>query len=279
MNKFFLKVVIILTLIVFIQVIFGNVTYIFASDKNQSPSKVKITSVCVDNCKATIKWKKVNNADGYVIYMSNSKKGKYKKIKTIKSKNITKYTKNNLNEANEYYFKIKAYKNINGKKIYSNSFSNIKSGGGILATKVLTASKSTIDRNINLKIASSKIDGIILKPGQTFKWSKVIGNMTESMGYRKAIAYVNGGNRLSAGGGVCQVSTTLYQCAKQANLKITERHEHGKEVTYIESGEDATVTYGLRDLAFKNNTKYTIKIRAFAEGNSTMCQFFKISEK
>ena len=81
---------------------------------------------------------------------------------------------------------------------------------------------------------------------------------------------------MSVGGGICQISTNLYQCAKKANMKIIERHTHGKEVTYIKSGEDATVTYGLRNLIFQNIYKYPIKINVTTYENVTICKFYKI---
>lgn len=243
-----------------------------------TPSKTKIKSLTVYNGEASIKWNRVKYADGYIIYMSQSKNKNYKKIKTINSSSKLSYTKKGLNKNKEYYFKIKAFSYVGSKKITCPTYSNIRSGGGLLISEKLTASNSTIDRNINLKIASDRINGITLKPGQKFKWSHVIGILTEAQGYRKAIAYVNGDNVLSVGGGVCQVSSTLYQCAKNSGMKIIERHEHGKPVTYIESGEDATVTYGLRDFIFENNTSYTIKIFASTQGSSTICRFYKISD-
>ena len=145
------------------------------------PAKPKVTKVCVDNDKAVIKWKKVKYATGYTVYMSNKKNGKYKAIKQIKNAKTLSYTKKGLNNKKEYFFKIKAYYKTKSKKIYS-TYSNIRSGGGLLASKVLTATNSPEDRNINLMIASSKINGIILKPNQKFYWSKVVRNANRSTG-------------------------------------------------------------------------------------------------
>ena len=268
-SKIFVVVITILLLLL-------QSSYIYAG-ANKLPQKTKITKVTVDNGKAIIQWKRVKNVDGYSVYMSKSKNGKYTKIKNIYGNKTVKYTKKGLDNSKEYYFKVKTFIIKNNKKIYSSS-SNKKSGGGLLASKMLTSSSNSSNRNVNLAIASNRINGIILKPGQKFKWSQIVGILSEAQGYRKAIAYVNGNNVLSIGGGVCQVSTTLYQCAKNTRMKIIERHEHGKAVTYIESGEDATVTYGLRDFIFKNNKPYAIKIVAGAYQNSTICQFYKIGD-
>lgn len=250
--------------------------YIFAATTKEPP-KTKLTKVTVDNSKAIIKWKKVKKVDGYSIYMSNSKNGKYKKIKNIYGNKNTKYTKKGLKYGKEYYFKIKTFRLIKNKKVYSKA-SNKKSAGGVIASKVLTSTSNNENRNINLKISSKRINGIILKPGQKFKWSKIVGRLTEASGYRKAIAYFNGNDILSVGGGVCQVSTNLYQCVKRAKMKVIERHEHGKEVTYIQSGEDATVSQGYKDFVFKNNKSYSIKIVADSYENSTICRFYKIGD-
>ncbi len=90
------------------------------------PQKLKITKIKSGNKKATIKWKKASGASGYQIYMSTSKNGKYKKVKTIKNAKTVSYTKKSLKNGQKYYFKVRAYKTVNGQKIYG-SYSNPKS--------------------------------------------------------------------------------------------------------------------------------------------------------
>lgn len=262
--------------LVIIQLVFILNTSTFAVSKKQ-PQQTKITKVTVDNGKAIVKWKKVKGVDGYSLYMSNSKNGKYTKIKNIYGNKNIKYTKKGIDESKEYYFKVKTFIIVNNKKIYSTS-SNKRSGGGIVASKILTSTSNLVNRNINLKISSRAINGIIVKPGKKFVWSKVIGELSEAKGYKKAIAYVGESDTMSVGGGVCQVSTNLYQCAKQSKMKIVERHEHGRPVTYIKMGEDATVSQGQKDFIFKNNKSYAIKIVADAYENMTICKFNKIGD-
>lgn len=262
--------------LVIIQLVFILNTSTFAVSKKQ-PQQTKITKVTVDNGKAIIKWKKVKGVDGYSLYISNSKNGKYTKIKNIYGYKNIKYTKKGIDESKEYYFKVKTFIMVNNKKVYSVS-SNKRSGGGIIASKILTSTSNLANRNINLKISSRAIDGIIVKPGKKIVWSNVIGELSEAKGYKKAIAYLGENNTLSVGGGVCQVSTNLYQCAKQSKMKIIERHEHGRPVTYIKMGEDATVSQGQKDFIFKNNKSYAIKIVADAYENTTMCKFYKVGD-
>ena len=93
------------------------------STKTSTP---KISKISSKSKKATLSWKKVSGASGYEVYMATSKKGKYKKVKTITSGKTVKYTKSSLKKKKTYYFKIRAYKKVSGKKIYS-SYSSIKS--------------------------------------------------------------------------------------------------------------------------------------------------------
>ena len=241
----------------------------------QRPNKPELLSVNLNNNVVTLKWQQVQNVDGYKIYMSTSKNGNYTKIKTIQSGKRTYYNRDGFSEDKEYYFKVKAFITNKEERVLSQA-SNIKSVGGVIAKINLTSTSNDFDRNINLAVACKKVDQTILNKGQNFRWSKVVGNPTILQGYRKGIAYANGNNVLAVGGGICQVSTALYQCAKQANMKIIERHEHGKDITYIEQGEDATVEYGRFDLAFKNKTGYKIKIRSYSDKNTVICQFYKI---
>ncbi len=273
MRKFLFRIFVVI--IVILLLLLQN-QYIFASIVKE-PKRTKITKVMIDNGKAIIKWKKIKGVDGYCIYMSEHKNGSYKKIKNIYGNKTTKYTKKGLDYSKEYYFKIKTFIIVKNRKIYSKT-SNIKSAGGIIASKTLTSTSNSENRNVNLRIASKKINGIILKPGQKFIWSNVVGRLTEASGYRKSIAYVNGNNVLSFGGGVCQVSTNLYQCVKQAGMKVIERHKHGKDITYIDNGEDATVSQGHKDFIFKNNKSYAIKIIADSYKNITICRFYKIGD-
>lgn len=273
--KKFLKIIIVF---IFIEILLVEANNVVATTTKPNLPAPNLTYVSINDGIATLKWEKVKGADGYAIYMSKCKNGRYTKKFIIKDSNCVTYKIKGLKQSTEYFFKIRPFVNIDNKRVYSNKYSNIRSGGGLLISKKLTAVSSTYARNVNLKIASNKINGTILKPGQNFNWWKVLGPLSESKGYQKAIAYVNGNNILSVGGGICQVSTNVYQCAKASGMKIIERHEHGKAVTYIQSGEDATVTYGFRNLIFKNTYPYAIKILAGSQENSTFCQFYKIGD-
>ena len=242
-----------------------------------APKKAKIKSVKIDDSgsKITIKWRKDDKASGYKVYMAEKKNGKYKRIKTITSKKTTEYTKKGLDIKKDYYFKVRAYKNIDGEKVCK-KYSEPKTAHKLLSKISLTAKGSGSNRNYNLKKASGIISGKVLKPGQSFNWFKDMGPASAARGFKQASVFSNGKVVKGYGGGVCQVSTTLYQAAKKAGLKIVERHKHSKPVTYTKWGKDATVSYGVQNLIIKNNKDYTIKIIASADGATTTCKLYKI---
>lgn len=126
-------------------------------------------------------------------------------------------------------------------------------------------SHSPDNRNDNIRLAFSKINGYVLQPGKTFSFNKVVGNRTTKNGFKTAIEYVYGEHVEGVGGGVCQASTTVFQAAICAGLKITERYAHSDSVSYADYGTDATVsdTKGHeKNLKFVNTTDYPIYIKA-----------------
>lgn len=120
--------------------------------------------------------------------------------------------------------------------------------------------ESNINRSTNIKLASEKIDGTILMPGETFSYNKTVGKRTEKAGYKEAGVYMNGKVVDGIGGGICQVSSTLYNAVLEANLEIVERKNHHFITSYVPVSKDATVSYGTIDFKFKNTRSYPIKI-------------------
>lgn len=245
-----------------------------------APKKAYIKSVFFNSkfTKATIEWKKDNLASGYAVFMSDKKDGKYKRIKKIKNKKITSYTVKNLDPDTMYYFKVCSFKMVNDKIVYSPKESKPKSNTGKLAKISLVSYSSGKNRNFNLKKASKLIDGTILKPGDVFNWFKVVGPASQARGYKKASVFVNKKTVPGYGGGVCQVSTTVYQAALDSGLKILERHQHSKPVSYTSKDRDATVTYGVHNLRFKNNKKYSIKIVTYSKEGRTTCEMYRVED-
>lgn len=140
--------------------------------------------------------------------------------------------------------------------------------GDKLATKTTSLSGSSYNRINNVKLASQHIDGVILEPGDSFSYNQTVGQRTKANGFLEAGAYANGQVVQEVGGGICQVSSTLYYCTLISNLKITARTNHYFTVGYIEPGMDATVSWGAPDFQFKNNRTFPIKLRAYVSNGS-----------
>lgn len=131
-----------------------------------------------------------------------------------------------------------------------------------------TDTQNNINRGINIGLAANSIDGTILLPGEEFSFNEIVGPRTPERGYKIAHVYVQGQIRDGTGGGICQVSTTLYNAVLRANLEVSERHNHMFTVGYVPLGTDAAVSYGYADLKFKNTTGYPLVIKAIVNNNS-----------
>ena len=125
-----------------------------------------------------------------------------------------------------------------------------------------TNTTSNQKRNTNVKLAAKAINGIVLQPGEEFSFNNRVGERTEAKGYQAAAAYNNGEVVQEIGGGVCQVSSTMYNAVVKAGLKTTMRRSHTFEPSYVTPGTDATVSWGGPDYKFVNNSSAAIGIRA-----------------
>lgn len=141
------------------------------------------------------------------------------------------------------------------------------------STKVYT---KTADRVKNLHIVCDKLTGTILEPGEEFSYNDTCGPYDKENGFGKATVFVNGEEVQEYGGGVCQLSSTLYNAIKDIGCEVLERHNHSKEVYYVPKNEDATVSYGLLDFRFKNTNSYPIEIHAFSDKNEVTVSIYKI---
>lgn len=107
-------------------------------------------------------------------------------------------------------------------------------------------------RGTNIKIAADHVNGTVVAPGQTFSANKAIGPRTTSNGFVTAPVFINKEHAMGIGGGVCQVSSTIYAATKTAGIKVTERHPHSLPVAYLPAGWDATISGNSLDLKFVN---------------------------
>ncbi len=125
-----------------------------------------------------------------------------------------------------------------------------------------TNTTANADRNTNVRLASEAINGVILEPGEQFSFNETVGKRTEEKGYKPAPAYSNGETVQEYGGGVCQVSSTLYNAVVSAGLQTDDRRAHTYEPSYVTPGTDAAVSYTSPDYVFTNNSSAQLGIKA-----------------
>lgn len=138
---------------------------------------------------------------------------------------------------------------------------------------------SNTDRSTNLKLSASKINGTVLMPGEEFSYNKTVGKRTVEAGYKDAKIYQNGAVVDGLGGGICQISSTLYNAVLLANLEVTERKNHSYTTSYVAAGRDATVVYGVKDFKFKNSRNYPIKIEATVNNGIAEFKIYGVQEE
>lgn len=127
-------------------------------------------------------------------------------------------------------------------------------------------------RTTNLKLSAGKINGKVLLAGEEFSYNKTVGERTIAAGYKMAATYSGGKVVDGLGGGICQISSTLYDAVVFADLEVTVRRNHQFVTSYLPGGKDATVVWGAQDFKFKNSRKYPIKITATVSGGVATIQ-------
>ena len=135
------------------------------------------------------------------------------------------------------------------------------------------------DRSTNLRLACEKLNGKVIMPGETFSYNKTLGPRTVAAGYKNGKVYENGKVVDGIGGGICQISSTLYNAVLMANLEIVERRNHQFVTSYVGPGRDATVVYGVTDFKFKNTRTYPIRLVASSKNGVATISIFGIKEE
>lgn len=148
-----------------------------------------------------------------------------------------------------------------------------------LATFTTRYDVSDVDRSTNLQIACQKINGKVILVGETFSYNQALGPRTVAAGYKNGKIYSGGEVVDGLGGGICQISSTLYNAVLMANLQIVERRNHQFVTSYVAAGRDATVVYGVTDFKFKNTRQYPVRIVASARNGIATVSIYGIKEE
>jgi len=142
----------------------------------------------------------------------------------------------------------------------------LASRGGVLIgsyeTKFGLGAKA---RNQNIALAAKAIDNTVVYPGETFSYNETVGPTTKANGFKKAQVFKKGKKEYGYGGGVCQVSSTLYNAVDKAGLEVLERHDHSLPVDYVPEGKDAATSYGGIDFKFFNNLDRPVRIDSYVD--------------
>lgn len=177
-------------------------------------------------------------------------------------------------EKEEYVIPLKITKpNKTVKDIGTEAFPDL------LATFSTNYNAGNADRTTNLRLAANKINGTVLLQNEEFSYNTVVGERTINAGYKMAATYSNGAVVDGLGGGICQISSTLYDAVVMANLNITTRRNHQFVTSYVPAGKDATVVWGSQDFKFVNSRKYPIRITATVQGGVATVQVWGIKEE
>lgn len=173
----------------------------------------------------------------------------------------------------EYSIPLKIiYPDVTTNMIGTEAFPDLLSN---FSTRYATSNRN---RTTNLILAANKINGTVLMPGETFSYNKVVGARTIAAGYKEAPIYVKGEVVDGLGGGICQITSTLYNAVIYANLEITQRTNHQFVPSYVTASRDATVVYGAIDFQFKNNRNYPIKLVCSVSGGVANFKIFGLKQ-
>lgn len=147
-----------------------------------------------------------------------------------------------------------------------------------IATYTTTLYDKEQTRIENINLAISKLNGVVIENGTEFSFNNTIGPMDGSNGFKKATGFDSKGRKIKiSGGGICQISSTLYNSALIAGFEITERHPHSRRVYYVPKDKDATIFYGSLDLKFINNSGSKVRIDASATESTVTITLIKIT--
>ena len=162
-----------------------------------------------------------------------------------------------------------------GNTVSADTNINTEAPAQTVISSYTTAFDPSESRAVNIALAASKINGTVLQPGQKFSFSDAIGARTAENGYVVAPVFVNRETVPGIGGGICQVSSTMYAAMLQGDIKATQRYAHSLPVSYIPEGMDATIVAGQKDLTFTNNFDFPIIINASVDGGTVTVGFSK----
>lgn len=174
----------------------------------------------------------------------------------------------------ENKFDTEAVVKIDAPKVKKSDLKGIDTELG----KSVTTFSGNANRSENVKIATNASSGVLLKPGEEYSFNKIVGKRSKENGYKSAPVIVSGEMQEDLGGGVCQVSSTLYNATLKSGMEIVNVKNHSIPSSYVGMGRDATVTDSGIDFVFKNGYKHNVYIQNYVTGNVIVSQIFGSKE-
>lgn len=142
-----------------------------------------------------------------------------------------------------------------------------------LGTFTTTLHGSRAERTENIRLAATALDGVVLLPGDVLSFNERVGARTSERGYLMAPVILHETRQLQAGGGICQVASTLFVAGLLSGLSVNERWRHSTPVDYIAVGEDATIAWGAKDLRLRNDLSQRVRLRVAIVGSTLSVRF------
>lgn len=223
---------------------------------NKTNTKYKDAKVIIDQDNIRIEKEK----SGLILNEVELKKSIYDEVKNFNNK--------------EHSIVVEAKYDKYDAKVKENDLRNVDTK----ISEYHTIYSGSSGRKSNVENASKKIDDMILMPGDEFSYEKAVGPVTYENGYKDAPVIINGKTSVGVGGGVCQVSSTLYNTQLKAGLLPTQRRNHSKAVSYVPRGLDATLASGSIDYKFKNTYDYPIVINTYTKDSNVYIEFWSNKE-
>ena len=190
--------------------------------------------------------------------------------KKVNEDKIKEDIKSAFENKNEDIYTVNAEIENVAAKVTADELKKINKKVSTFTTKFGTSDSG---RNINIQTATKWLNGVMLMPGDEFSFNGIVGNTTADKGYQPATVIVGTKFEKDYGGGICQVSTTLYNAVMQLNIRSTERHPHNMSVSYVDNSTDAAISYGYQDYKFKNTLSYPIYIEGTTDINNGILTF------
>lgn len=254
----------------------GRIYGAWSDSENDFYYRSSVSAYKAENSRQlTVSYSKSTYGYGYQVVCSRFSDFSQPNIINCSGINKLKQTISGLRADASYYVKVRPYYTIGNDYYYGPYSSSTVTGIYYEYSYYASNYVKNKDRTTNLRIASEAINGTVIYPGEVFDFNEIVGPRTAERGYKKATVFTGTtGTAQELGGGICQVSSTIFNAVLSANLEIVERNQHSQKVTYVPYGRDAAISGTYKNFRWRNNTNYPIKIEMSVSGGVIRCTLY-----